>query len=89
MWWTFREHVSGDKEKDSSYENDDDSVQQSMECDSVVDVTEDGGKQDVEHNQSEEIEDKIRMSRTNYTGKYFMLLDLNDIYKWICFVQSV
>ena len=74
MWWTFREHVSGDKEKDSSYENDDDSVQQSMECDSVVDVTEYGSEQYVEHNQSEEIKDKNRMSRTNNTGKHFMLL---------------
>ena len=73
MWCTFREHVSGDKEKDGSYENDDDSVQQSMECDSVVDVTEDGSEQYVDH-QSEEIEDKNRMSRTNNTGKYFMLL---------------
>ncbi|XP_065918091.1 uncharacterized protein [Dysidea avara] len=52
----------GDKERgssDSSYESDETSLQQSMECDSVIDVTEDDSSEQYdEQDQSEEHEDK-------------------------------
>ncbi|XP_065918058.1 uncharacterized protein [Dysidea avara] len=56
------EQFPGDKERissDNSYEDDETSPQQSMECDSVIDVTEDDSSEQYdEQDQSEEYEDK-------------------------------
>ena len=77
----YREQFPGDKERDSSdisYESDETSLQQSMECDSVIDVTEDdSSEQKDEQDQSEEYEDKNNMTSTSNTGKYLCTSVLN------------
>jgi len=76
MLCNIREQFPGDEERgssDNSYESDETS-QQSMECDSVVDVTEDdSNEQYVEQDQSEEHEDK----NTSNTGKYLCMTVLS------------
>ena len=66
-----------DKERDSSdnsYEDDETSLQQSMECDSVIDVTEDdSSEQYVEQDQS--VEDN-NISNTSNTGTYIYIMFL-------------
>ncbi|XP_065918064.1 uncharacterized protein [Dysidea avara] len=61
----------GDKERgssDNNYEDDETSLQQSMECDSVIDVTEDdSSEQYAEQDRSEEHEDKDNMISTSNT----------------------
>ena len=68
-----RQQFPGDKERDSSdnnYEGNETSLQQSMECDSVIDVTEDDSSEQYdEQDQSEEHEDKNNMTSTSNTGK--------------------
>ena len=65
----YRVKLPEEKEKgnsDNSYEDDETSPQQSMECDSVIDVTEDdSSEQYVEQDQS--VEDN-NISSTNNTG---------------------
>ncbi|XP_065918079.1 uncharacterized protein [Dysidea avara] len=62
------EQFPGDKERESSdisYESDETSLQQSMECDSVVDVTEDDSSE--QYVEEEEYEDKNNMTSTSNT----------------------
>ncbi|XP_065918080.1 uncharacterized protein [Dysidea avara] len=62
------EQFPGDKERESSdisYESDETSLQQSMECDSVVDVTEDDSSE--QYVEEEEYEDKNNMTSASNT----------------------
>ena len=74
----YREQFPGDKERESSdisYESDETSLQQSMECDSVVDVTEDDSSE--QYVEEEEYEDKNNMTSASNTGKYLCTSVLN------------
>jgi len=84
-----REQFPEDEERGSSdngYENDETSLQQSMESDSVVDVTEDDSNgQYVEQDQSEEHKDKNNTNNRSDTGVYILVfLMLVYVFSRIC-----